>query len=331
MNNICEKCGKTFKSLQKLNNHVNKIICVHQCNICLKTFTRKETLINHTKKVKCNKTIIKSDNLPIKNINIPDINFNIPDIKNLPNDRNIIINNNNNYYINNDNKVTNVENKVIDNKVTNVDNKIIDNKVTNNIDNKVTNIDNKVTNNIDNKVTNNNVKITNFFQTNPKRHFNYPYEESIELINELLKLDDAYDEMLIDMFNHEDDFQDKYPELHKKYNDSLQVNGLKKLFTLIQQDPENRNIMIKKIKSGKCFVYESKWIERELQASITTLCKKLCNCLYNRITSPNTNEHVNTIIHAPKDKGKYIELRKHIENEIIQANPKNSNLTAKLD
>jgi len=59
----------------------------------------------------------------------------------------------------------------------------------------------------------------------------------------------------------------------------------------IQKDSENRNVIIKKSKSGKCQVYDSEWTkgwnEEQLKKITTKICNKVCDTLFDRDTSLN--------------------------------------------
>ena len=106
----CKLCNKEYKSYQSLWNH-NKIKhsdlclkisnkeCKFCCDLCNKKFRRNSTLKNHKQK-KCNKTIIKNDNIN----NFDDLKNELIELKNkINNISNNTLNNisNNNSNVNN--------------------------------------------------------------------------------------------------------------------------------------------------------------------------------------------------------------------------------------
>ena len=292
----CKKCKKIFKLQKGLDYHHNKTNnCLNKCNICLKKFTTKYGLSKHESIVckqkyeciLCDKVYSTKYNLSVhicdKNNHICDNNDqNIGEIlKNLPNDKQIVI-------------IQNIQN--INNEI---ENKI---NINNEIDNKKINIDNK-------KININN----NFFDTQPKRFlFDYVVKEDDK--RGLLEID-GYSEEIADMYMYEEEkFKKQSKDIIYKYDkDKLQVEGMKILFTRLQKDPTNRNVMIRKSKSGKCYIYDTEWIEKKLQEIITKICKRLCDTLYDQETSLN---HFIRLVFGSQP-NRYIELRKHIEEEII--------------
>jgi len=220
----------------------------------------------------------KSDYMSDDLVNISNIIKEIPDVK----DKQIVINITNNN-INSNNNKQNVKN------VKNV------------------NSNNKISNKV------------NFFDTNPK-NFMFDYNVSDNIKNEfthLLKLDE-YNEEIIDKYMYEEEnFRKEHRELLCKYDkEVLQSKGMEVLFTKLQQDPINRNVMIRKTKSGKCYIYNAEWVEEKLQKIITKICNKLCDTLYDKETS--TNHFIRLVLGSQPKRCK--ELRKHIENEIINNN-----------
>jgi len=302
----CQKCNKNFTTVQNMITHNKKYVnCTNKCNICLKTFKNRQTLKRHESIVceqkfeceKCNniystkyylrdhkcekeindyKIIEKYDNTDISNI-----------LKNIPDNKQIvIIQNINNSNSNNSNEIQ------VDHKNINVDHKNIQvNKMNVNI----------------------NQKTKNFFDTKPrlwsgnyKEHEDYRY---------LIKLDD-YDEKTADLYVYdEENFKAKQPKnlVYKYDKEALQVEGMKVLFSKLQKDPNNRNVMIRKMKSGICYVYEKEWVEKKLKTIIVKICNKLCDCIYDKETSLN---HFIRLVIGSQPK-RCIELRKHIEKEII--------------
>jgi hypothetical protein len=187
-------------------------------------------------------------------------------------------------------------------------------------DNKIVNININInSNNIeDNKKIKNEININsknkiNFLDTKPI-NFRADYKEKEEY-KELLKLDD-YSEEMADLYMYEEEkFKKEQPKdlIYKYDKEALQVEGMKILFTKLQEDPDNRNVMIRKTKSGKCYIYETEWVENELQKIITKICNKLCDCLYDKETS--LNYFMRLVIGSQPRRCK--ELRTHIEKEII--------------
>jgi len=321
----CVKCNVDFKTPQRLLNHNKKNPnCINKCSICLKKYSSKQSLIKHESIVceqkyeceKCNnvystkyylkdhKCVNEIDNNIILKQgdncnNIGDILKNLPNISNISNNRQIVINQNNQNIYNNNNNSNNSNEIQVDHKNIQVDNKNI------NVDNKNIQVD-KMNLNI-------NQKTKNFFDTKPrlwsgnyKEHEDYRY---------LIKLDD-YDEKTADLYVYdEENFKAKQPKnlVYKYDKEALQVEGMKVLFSKLQKDPNNRNVMIRKMKSGTCYVYEKEWVEKKLKTIIVKICNKLCDCIYDKETSLN---HFMRLVIGSQPK-RCIELRKHIEKEII--------------
>jgi hypothetical protein len=117
----------------------------------------------------------------------------------------------------------------------------------------------------------------------------------------------------------EKDFRECHKNFVYQYDkDNLETEGMKILFTKLQMDPRNRNVMIQKSKSGKCYVYETQWVQKELQKIITKVCGKLCNTIYDKNTSMNHFFHLVT----GSQPRRCMELRKHIEDEILNTKGK---------
>lgn len=281
----CEKCNKSYKLSKTLNNHnIKNPNCINKCNICLKIFTSTQILKRHESVAciqkfecdKCNK--VYKSRFRLNNHKCYQKNNEIGNIlKNIPNSDkqiNIITINN----INEDNS------------------QIIKNKQINN-------------NNSNNKIMNN-----NFFDTQPK-NFGFNYNIKEDDIKGLLEMDD-YSEEHADKYMYEEQrFKEEQPKdlIYKYDKEALQVEGMKILFTKLQDDPKNRNVMIRKTKSGKCYVYEKEWVEEKLQKIVTKICNKLCDTLYNKETSLN---HFIRLVMGSQPK-RFVKLRKHIEDEII--------------
>ena len=87
------------------------------------------------------------------------------------------------------------------------------------------------------------------------------------------------------------------------------------LHTELQKNPNHQNTRIKKSKSGKCFIFNNgEWTEVPLQKTITKICSKLCDSLYDTETS--VNHFLREMISSqPK---RMSALRKHIEKNIIE-------------
>jgi len=123
-------------------------------------------------------------------------------------------------------------------------------------------------------------------------------------------------------------FEDKFrkeqnDEIIRKYDkEPLQVEGMKLLFEEIQKEPNNRNVIIKKTKSGKCQIYDSEWTkgwnEEQLKKMTTKICNKVCDTLFDKDTSLN---HFIRLVLGSQPK-RCMELRKHIHNELMKAGMK---------
>lgn len=145
--------------------------------------------------------------------------------------------------------------------------------------------------------------------------FRYDYNTDNIDLHHLQSLHN-YTETMADKYMYEEtDFRERHKDFIYQYDkEKLETEGLKILFTKLQMDPKNRSVMIQKAKSGKCYVYETEWVQKELQKIITKICGKLCNTIYDKETSLNYFFHL-VIGSQP---GRYMELRKHIEEEILQ-------------
>jgi len=312
----CTKCNKKFKDVKRLENHHKNVKCIHECAICLKKYVSKHTLNRHESSIICKQkyrceackciystkynlsvhkcSIIKTEKENIDqnnneknaNANIEEILKNIP--TNIPNDKQINIFNINNYNHSNNN-----------------------NEIKHEINNE---INNEINHNSKNKTMN------NFLTTTPVNFANFEYKVRKDLgglIPKLLKMDD-YTEELADQYMYEEKKfkQIQNEDIIRKYDkDPLKVEGLKQFFTELQKDVENRNVVIKKSKSGKCYVYGTEWKERQLKEITKKICNKVCDTLFDTETSMN---HFIRLILGSQPK-RYTELKKHIHKEIMKA------------
>ena len=191
------------------------------------------------------------------------------------------------------------------------DKQVVINIISNN--NETNNIEMNNNNNTNNGNNSNNTNLTkiDFLQTKPNPFQNYVNTGGYE---DLAKLHD-YDEKLADMYVYEEvKFKEQGKDVIHKYDkEALQVEGMKLLFTKLQEDPTNRNVMIRKSKSGKCYMYEKEWMEKKLNNIITRICNTLCDRLYDKEESVN---HFIRLVLGSQPK-RVMELRKHIETEIL--------------
>jgi len=295
----CKLCKKKFNSLQYLKQHNERNInCQNRCPICLKYYISKKGLKKHesivckqkfecqkcyniytTKNIMQNHKCISSEIHEIQNvIEIDNI------LRNIPDDKQININNINNININNYN--------------------------------------NEINNNSKNIEVNHNSKnkMVNFLDTTPTNFGNFEYKVRKDLgglIQKFLKMDD-YTEELADQYMYEEKKfkQIQNEDIIRKYDkDPLKVEGLKQFFTELQKDVENRNVVIKKSKSGKCYVYGTEWKEKQLKETTQKICNKVCDTLFDIETSMN---HFVRLILGSQPK-RYTELKKHIHKEIMNA------------
>ena len=282
---FCKKCKKEFKYKTSLKKHEELKNCSFRCNICLKYYSCNQALqrhetVNCKQKYECDMcNHLYGSRFRLNNhvCQVQDKDQKIPDISQL------------------------VEN-IPDNKniVINIVNKVNSDNVNSN---------NKIN-------SNNKVRIrNNFFLENPKS-FHHDYIDA-DKYKEFAQIDD-YSEEHADMFMYEEsDFKDMPKNIVYKYEkEMLQVKGMKMLFTELQKNPNNRNVRIKKSKSGKCYVYNNDWIEKKMKDIVTKICCKLCDNLYNQETSLNHFIRL-TIADQPR---RISELRKHIEEEITKLN-----------
>ena len=298
----CDKCQKIFKSSYGLTQHQKRIKnCLNKCPICLKIYSNHKNLKRHESVVckqryecsLCNKNYSSKYTLKYHCTH---------ECKK----------------VNKVNKV-NTENKEIqpqDNQLNNIMKHAPDNKqmVVN-----ITNIynNNKINNNSNNKIGNKKiVNKVNFMETKPN-YFEYDKYEG-DKYREYNKLNEHFDEKMIDMYMYEESkFKENYKEaliFYEKRN--LELEGFKMLHNQLQKDPIHQNVRIKKSKSGKCHVYKGEWMEVPLQNTITKICSKLCDSLYDKETS--VNQFLRMVIASqPK---RMIDLRKHIEKNIVNIN-----------
>jgi hypothetical protein len=211
-------------------------------------------------------------------------------LKNLPNDKQIIINNLN---INDNSK----------------------NEVNNNSKNEVNN----------NSKNDNRKQINTFIDTKPK-NFNYDYvikEELIKNISKFLRMDDYTEELAHQYMYEESKFKRvQNDEVIRKYDkEPLQVEGMKQVFSELQKEPNNRNVVIKKSKSGKCHVYDKNWNEKKLKEITMKICNKVCDTLFEKETSLN---HFIRLVLGSQPR-RYSELKKHIHDEILKVGKEVSN------
>lgn len=197
-----------------------------------------------------------------------------------------------------------------------------------NIINVTQNINNvtKVKNKVNNKINNNRLS---FKHTRP-RMFDFDYIGDEEL-KKLSVYNEQFSEELADKYMYE---EREFKNTHKKETyllfekQNLELEGFRILFTELQKNPRNRNTRIQKMKSGKCYIYtDGGWKEVHLQKTITRICNKLCNFLYDRDTS--VNEFINLVIGSqPK---RMMTLRKHIEKCIIDINDDFNEILKNID
>ena len=149
--------------------------------------------------------------------------------------------------------------------------------------------------------------------TKPYLFENDRYEEG--KYNELQKYNEVFDEQMTDMYLYEEqDFKAKYKESIVHYEKkTLELVGFKMLHTELQKDPKHQNVQIKKSKSGKCFIYNGKWVEVPLQKTITKICSKLCDSLYDK----NTSVHQFIRLMILSQPNRMSDLRKLIETNIL--------------
>jgi len=270
-----------------------------RCLICLKYYANKSSLKRHEsvackQKFECIKCLcLYSSRWVLKTHKC----------KNNKNNNN---NNNNNNSIDLYN-IGNILEKLPTDKQININININDNK---NIE---MNNNSKNTKNLEMNNNSKNNIMNNFLDTKPK-NFMFDYiTEGIQL-NDLKNID-GYEEELADKYMYEEeDFKKMRRDMVYKYDkEKLETEGMKILFTRLQKDPMNRNVMIRKSKSGKCYIYETEWVEQKLQKIILKICNKLCDTLYDKETSMN---HFFRLIIGSQPR-RYIELRKHIEEEIL--------------
>ena len=305
----CEKCEKIFKNL----NHHNKKNpnCCNRCFICLKYFKSKKGLSKHEfvickQKFECSDCLYKYSSRQrlkshkcnlIKKVLPNDNQINIiPNdlIKNLHGDKNIIIN-----------PIYNINNEMNTNSK---------NELNNNNKNELNNNSKN-----DNSKNDNSKKVLNNFMNTEPKNFNFDYIIKESLRNEMSKYInmDGYKEEEADQFLYEEDkFKNQDEDIRRKYEkEPLHIEGMKEFFSELQKEPKNRNVVIKKSKSGKCHVYDTSWNEKKLKDITTKICNKVCDTLFDKDSS--TNQFIREVIGSQP--GRCRLLRKHIQEEIKNA------------
>lgn len=303
----CPKCNKEFISEAYLVQHKKKNTnCINKCSICLKIFKTKKGLHKHynvnckqrfecenCEKLYTSKYRLCNHQCIPKNIQDPEHKhisaiegINVGEIvKNIPAEKNVTFN-------------INIYGDVGDKKINNLE-------INNN-------------NNINNDIKIQNNRIKNFLNTTP-RNFNFDYNVSEELkqkIPELIKMN-GYDEETADKYMYEDaDYQQLPDETKKKYEkEPLNTKGMMLFFKELQKDERNRNVIIQKSKSGKCYVYEhTTWKEKDSKTVLKKICDKICDSMHDRETS--LNHYIREVL--GRQPRRYSELRKYIEHEIWQ-------------
>lgn len=304
--NDCDKCNKSFSSAKYLLNHQNNINCINKCPICLRKYSNKYTLKKHESVVcrqrfeclKCDKIFNKKHSLKyhLCNINSVVVKNNQITKENEQNRQNEIIDPNLEYVIKNSKGGNPINIHITYNNSNN--NSKINNSNNINSNNKLSFENNK-------PMPLNREYIDDFENDMKYSHYN---KHNIQL-----------DEKKLDMYMYEtDNFKECYPndfvlfDTHK-----FDLLGCQLLYSELQKDPKYQNVRIKKMKSGKCYVYnQNAWEQNSLHKAITKVCSKLCNCLYDRSTV--INEYFNEIIITQPRR--MTALRKHIENSIMNLN-----------
>ena len=184
------------------------------------------------------------------------------------------------------------------------------------------NVNNELNNNSKNELNNNSknkkncIKIKNNFLNTMPKNYNFDYVVTEHLLNNLNKYIeiDGYKEEEADQFMYEaDKFQEQNEEVKRKYEkEPLKVDGMKEFFTELQKDPNNRNIIIKKSKSGKCYSFDTDWKENNVNIMLKKICNKICDTIHDKETS--LNHFIREIIASQPRR--YTDLKKHIENEL---------------
>jgi hypothetical protein len=295
----CKKCLKLFLSDEKLEKHQTKNSnCDHKCPICLKRYSTKQVLQKHESVAciqryecnECDKNYKSKYSLKYHDCKKPIIEDKNTDLQN------ILQNNLQN------NQFEEILKKALENKqlIVNINNN------NNNNNNKIGN--KKIINKINNKI--------NFTETKPYYFEQDKYEGDKH--REFSKLNEHFDEKMADMYMYEElEFKSNYKEaliFYEKRN--LELVGFKMFHDELLKDPNHQNVRIKKSKSGKCFIFKGEWVEVPLQKTITKICSKLCDSLYDKETS--VNQFLRLVIASqPK---RMSALRKHIETSIIDIN-----------
>ena len=267
----------------------------NRCQICLKSYSTKGSLKRHDKVIcqqkfeclDCLRQYKSRRQLNIHKCN--KVNNKIDNIKN-------------------DTRIVDILKNIPNDKQVNIN---ININETNNSNNKVE-LNNNSKNKVETKIMN------NFLNTEPKNYrFDYLIKE--ELRNEMMKYInmDGYKEEEADKFMYEEDkFKELDEDIKRKYEkEPLKLEGMKEFFSKLQEESNNRNVVIKKSKSGKCYVYDTSWNEKKLKTIITKLCNKVCDTLFD--TESSVNHFIREIIESQP--GRCRELRKHIQTEIRKA------------
>lgn len=301
----CLECDYDFTSIERLNKHRKKYSnCSNKCSRCLHKFSSLINLKKH-KTIKCKKRYecIKCKKSYSSGFRLKK---HICNSQKIENNQDIIID------YNPKQKQVNAIQEIIDNNPNRniVINNYYDNSKINNVEIK----DNKIQN-VQNNIQNNQV---NFLKTTP-RNFNFDYNVSEALkqrIPEFIKMD-GYEEDIADKYMYEvEEYEKLSNEIKNKYNkEPINTKGMIEFFKELQKDEKNRNVIIQKSKSGKCYVFEfTKWKEKDLKETIPNIYKKLCDNMHDIETSLNHYLREN-IKEKPK---RFTELKKAVENEILQ-------------
>jgi hypothetical protein len=190
---------------------------------------------------------------------------------------------------------------------------IIINETNNNSKNNKNELNENSKNDNSNKVEN---KILNNFMDSKPKNYKFDYIIKDSLKNEMMKYInmDGYNEEEADQFMYEEDkFKELDEDIKRKYEkEPLRVEGMKDFFNELQKEPDNRNVVIKKSKSGKCHIYDTSWNEKNLKEITNYVCRKLCDTLYDKDTS--LNHFIREVLGSQPGRSRL--LRKYIQEEI---------------